>query len=157
MIFTMVGCRLRLLHNCFFEEVPIYRASKNFITLQILQLVSFIRKCLKNIEGSDPKGLKFTMLSLVLSGRIPLEHNLSQLEILFSALPTKGLLDLLLMVMCSIHYLLSSLLCFYHIMNPSNHIIRLFLVVLGKLCYWQGKLRGKNCFSPIYKMERRDA
>jgi len=57
-----------------FQEVHIYRANKKFLTLQILQPVSIIGKCLKNLEGSNPKGFKFTMLSLILSGGIPFEY-----------------------------------------------------------------------------------
>jgi hypothetical protein len=54
-----------------FQEVAIYRTTKNFFSLQVLQFVSVVRKCLRNIEGVDPQGLKFGMLSFVLLGCIP--------------------------------------------------------------------------------------
>jgi len=57
-----------------FQKMPIDRATKNFRILQILQLVSVILKYLRNFEGINPQGLKFTILSFVLLGCIPLEH-----------------------------------------------------------------------------------
>jgi len=57
-----------------FYEVPIYRATKNLISLQILQPVSIILKHFINFEGVDPKGLKFTIVSLILYGHIPFEN-----------------------------------------------------------------------------------
>jgi hypothetical protein len=62
------------LHTKKIQEVIIYRATKKFITLQILQPISIVWKCLRNIEGVDPKGFKFSMFSLVLSRRIPFEY-----------------------------------------------------------------------------------
>jgi hypothetical protein len=56
------------------QKMPIYRATKNFITLQILQPVSVVWKCFRNLEGTDPKGFKFSMFSSILSGRIPLKY-----------------------------------------------------------------------------------
>jgi hypothetical protein len=80
--------------------MPIYRASKNIITLQILQLVSIIWKLLRDFEGADSQGIKFSMLAFILLGRIPFEYYIYQLEILLSYSPVKILLDLLLMLMC---------------------------------------------------------
>jgi hypothetical protein len=56
------------------QKMPIYRATKNFISLQILQRVSVVWKCFKNLEGTDPKGFKLTMLALVLYGCIPFKY-----------------------------------------------------------------------------------
>jgi hypothetical protein len=56
------------------QEVSIYWATKNFIPLQILQPLSIIWKLLRDFERVDPKGFKFTMLALVLLGRIPFEY-----------------------------------------------------------------------------------
>jgi hypothetical protein len=56
------------------QEVTIYRATKNFIPLQIPQPVSVVWKCLGNLERTNPKGFKFTMFALVLSGSIPFEY-----------------------------------------------------------------------------------
>jgi hypothetical protein len=113
--------------------VPIYRATKSFVSLQILQSVSVVWKCFRNFEGTYPKGFEFTMLSLVLSGCIPFEDQISQLEILLISLPVKGLLDFLLTVMRSIHKMLSFLLHFYQLMYPSDHVIRLFVASLGRI------------------------
>jgi hypothetical protein len=68
------GMPTAALNKKLFQEVPIYWATKNFITLKILHLVSIIWKCLRNIEGSDPKTFEFTMFSLVLIGCIPFEY-----------------------------------------------------------------------------------
>jgi hypothetical protein len=61
------GTPIVALNKKHFQEVPIYRATKNFVSLQILQPVSVIWEPLRDFEGVDPKGFKFTMLSLVLS------------------------------------------------------------------------------------------
>jgi hypothetical protein len=113
-----------------FKKIPINRYTKKLIPLQILQLVSVIWKYLRNFEGFDPKGFKFTMLVLVLFGCIPFEYLISQLEILFIVLPVRGMLDPLLMFMCFVQHLLSSLFHFYQLLYSSDHIIRLPLVVL---------------------------
>jgi hypothetical protein len=55
------------------QEVPLYGATKNFITLQILYPIGIFWRCFRNIEGIDPKGIKFSMLSLVLPGVITLK------------------------------------------------------------------------------------
>jgi len=60
------GSNKELLH-----KMPIYRATKNFITLQTLQHVIVAWKHFRNLEGIDPKGLKFSMFTFILSGRIP--------------------------------------------------------------------------------------
>jgi hypothetical protein len=83
------------------EKMPIYRATENLIALQILQPVGVILTCLRDFEGPDPQGFKFFVLASVLSGRIPFKHQISQLEILFSRLSVKGLLDSLLMLVSS--------------------------------------------------------
>jgi hypothetical protein len=49
------------------QKMPIYRATKNFITFQILQPVSIIRKYLRDFERAYPQGFKFTMLAFVLA------------------------------------------------------------------------------------------
>jgi hypothetical protein len=48
-----------------FQEVPIYRATKKFVSLQILQPVSVIWELFKDLEGVDPKGFKFSKLFVV--------------------------------------------------------------------------------------------
>jgi len=53
------------------QKMLVYKASKNVITLQILQLVSIIWKPLRDFEGVDPQGIKFSMLSFVLLGCTP--------------------------------------------------------------------------------------
>jgi hypothetical protein len=62
------------LNKIFLQKMPIYRATKNFRSLQILQPVSIIWKYLRDFEGPNPQGFKFTMLSLVLFGCIPFEY-----------------------------------------------------------------------------------
>jgi len=37
-----------------FQKMPIYKATKNFISLQILQLVSIIWKYFKYFDGPNP-------------------------------------------------------------------------------------------------------
>jgi hypothetical protein len=123
-----------------FQEVPIYRATKDFVSLQILQVVSVIWELLRYLEGANPKGFKFSMLSFVLLGHIPFEYQISQLEILLISFLVKGLLDFLLSVMRFVHNMLSFLLHFYHLMNSSDHVIRIFLVVLEELHYRQGEM-----------------
>jgi hypothetical protein len=65
------GMLTTVLNNFFFKKMPINMASKNFITLQILQPISIIREYLRDSEGADPQGIKFTMLAVVLLGCIP--------------------------------------------------------------------------------------
>jgi hypothetical protein len=100
MVFTMVESRFQILNKKLFQEMSIYRATKNFITFQILQPISIIWKHFRNFEGADPKGLEFVILSLVLFGHIPFEYQFSQLEILLIAFCVKVLPNFMLSVMC---------------------------------------------------------
>ena len=138
------------------QKIPINRATKNFIPLQIMQPISVIWKYLINFEGSNPEGFKFTIISLIMFGCIPFEYQISWLEILFTGLSFKILLDPLMVVMFFFHHLLSSLLEFYQLMNSFDHIVKLSLAVLKEFFYMQGKVRRKNGFSPIHKLRRRD-
>jgi hypothetical protein len=97
------------------------------------------------------------MLSSVLFGHIPFENQISQPEILLIVLPVKDLLDFSLMVMHSVYHLFSGLLHFHQLMYPYNHIMRLFLVISEEFRYRQGKVRRKNCFSPIDMLKRGEA
>jgi hypothetical protein len=54
--------------------MPIYWAIENFIAFQILQPVSIIGKCFKDLERPEPEGVKFTVLALLLPGCIPFEY-----------------------------------------------------------------------------------
>jgi hypothetical protein len=56
--------------------------------------------------------------------------------------------------MCYVYHLFFGLLHLYQLMYLSNHIIRLFLVVLEEFRYRKGKVRRKNYFIPIDNMER---
>ena len=78
------------------------------------------------------------MFTLILLRSIPFQHRVSYLELLLVGFLIKNLLDLLLMVLNSDHYLLSGLLDFYQLMNPSDHIIGLFLIILEEFCYGNG-------------------
>lgn len=78
------------------------------------------------------------MLSLVLLRSIPFQYQVSHLEIFLLGLLVENLLDLLLMVLNSIHYLLSSLLDLYQLMNSFDYIIGLLLIVLEEFCYRNG-------------------
>jgi hypothetical protein len=97
--------------------MPIHRAIKNFLFLQILQLESIIQNHFKDLKGPNLEGFKLAVFASVLPGCIPLKHQISHIEFLFSDLPVKGLLDLLLMTVSSVHYLLSGLLHFHQLMN----------------------------------------
>ena len=79
--------------------------------------------------------IKLVVFAPILPGCIPLKHQISQLDFLLPDLLVKGLLDLLLMIMSSIHYLLSILLDLYQLMNSPDHIIRLPLTLLEEFCY----------------------
>jgi hypothetical protein len=68
------GTPIMELNKKHLQEVPIYWATKNFITLQILQYVSVVWKLFRNLEGTYPKGFKFFVLSLVLFRCIPFEY-----------------------------------------------------------------------------------
>ena len=110
--------------------MPIHRGIKNFFTLQILQPVGVIPKHFRDFEGPNPEGFKLVVFASILPRCIPLKHHISQLKFLFSGLPVKGLLDLLLLIMSSVHYLLSGLLHFHQLMNSSNHMIWPSFIIL---------------------------
>ena len=63
------------------------------------------------------------MIAFILLRCIPLEHQITQLKILFVHFLIKRLLDLQLMIMCFIYKLLSGLLHFNQLLNPSDHMI----------------------------------
>jgi hypothetical protein len=64
------------LNKKFLEKMPIDRATQNLRILQVLQFISIVRKNLRNLEGANPQGFKFTMFSLVFLGCIPFEHQI---------------------------------------------------------------------------------
>jgi hypothetical protein len=74
MIFTMTWEAIHGSNKKLLQKIPSNRATKNFITLQILQPVSIIWKPLRDLEGADPQGFKFSMLAFVLLGHIPFEY-----------------------------------------------------------------------------------
>ena len=113
--------------------MPIYWATKNFFAFQILQSVSIVREYLKDLERPKPEGIELTMLAPVLPGRIPFEHQITLLEFFLSALPVESLLDLLLTMVGRVHDLLPNLLYFHHLINPSNHMVRLSFKVLEEI------------------------
>jgi hypothetical protein len=47
------------------------------------------------------------------------------------------------------HYLLSGLLDFYQLMNPSDHVIGLFLIILEEFHYGNGQLRREDNFCSV--------
>jgi len=71
------------------------------------------------------------------------------MELLLLGFLIKNLLDPLLMVLNSDHYLLSVLLDFYQLMNSSDHIIWLFLIILEEFRYGNGQLRREDDFCSI--------
>jgi hypothetical protein len=87
--------------------MPIDWATENFIAFQILQPVSVIGKYFKDLERSEPEGIKFTVFSLFLPGCIPLEHQITLLEFLLLVLSVESLFDLLLTIIGSVQDLLS--------------------------------------------------
>ena len=115
--------------------MPIYWVVKNFFAFQILQPVSVVRKYFKDLERPKPESIKLTVLAPVLSGCIPFEHQITLLESFLSALSVKSLLDLLLMIVGPVHDLLPDLLYFHHLMNPSDHMVRLPFKVLEEFCH----------------------
>jgi hypothetical protein len=134
--------------------VPIDRATKNFGILQVLQFISVVQKYLKNIEGTNPQGFKFSMFSFVLFGGIPLKHHIPQLKIFLAYALVKGLLYFLLMIMCLIKQFLPSLLHFYQLQYSPDHIVRFSLEVLEEFFH---KLSKKKSFGPINQLKRRHA
>jgi hypothetical protein len=72
--------------------MPIHWATENFIAFQILQPVSVVRKCFKDLERSEPEGIKFTVFALFLSGCIPLEHQITLLKLFLLAFLSKACL-----------------------------------------------------------------
>jgi hypothetical protein len=135
------------------QEMPIDWATENFIAFQILQSVSVVRKCFKDLERSEPEGIKFTVFALFLPGCIPLEHQITLLKFFLLVFPVKSLFDLLLTMTSSVQDLLSDLLHLHHLMNPSEHMIRFPFIILEETCYGQGKLSGEDGPNPINQLE----
>ena len=133
--------------------MPINWAAEDFIAFQILQPVSVIGKYFKDLERPEPEGIKFTVLSLFLSGCIPLEHQITLLKLFLLAFSVKSLFDLLLTIIGSVQDLFSDLLHFYHLMNPSDRHIGFPFIVMEKICHRQGKLSGENFLNPINQLE----
>ena len=117
------------------QKASIYRASKKFISLQILQPVGIIWNYLRNFEGPNPQGFEFAVFSFVLPGCIPFEHQIIQLKSLLFTLSVKSLLDLLLMIVGSVHDLFSDLYHFHHLMDPLEHMVRFSFKILEESCY----------------------
>ena len=120
-------------HKTFLQEVPINWAIEDFMAFQILQPVSVIGKYFKDLERPEPEGIKFTMFALFLPGCIPFEHQITLFEFFLFALLVKSPLVLQLMIVGLIHDLLSDLMHFYHLMNPSDHMIRISFKVLEEI------------------------
>ena len=133
--------------------MPINWATEDFIAFQILQLVSVVRKCFKDLERPEPEGIKFTVFSLFLSGCIPLEHQITLLKLLLLIFPVKSLLDPLLTIISSVQDLFSDLLHLDHLMNSSEHMVGFPLIVLEEICHRKGKLSGEDGPNPINQLE----
>ena len=97
------------------------------------------------------------MLSPVLLRSVPLQYQVSYLELLLLGFLVENLLDSLLMILNPFHYLLSDLLDFHQLMNSSDHVVGLFLIVLEEFLYGNGQLRRKDNLFSVYQLERGDA
>jgi hypothetical protein len=133
--------------------MPINWATEDFIAFQILQPVSVVRKCFKDLEGTEPEGIKFTVFSLLLPGCIPLEHQITLLKLFLLFFLVKSLFDSLLTIIGSIQDLLPDLMHFHHLMNPSEHMVRLPFIVLEDVCHRKSKLSGEDGPNTINKLE----
>jgi hypothetical protein len=89
------------------------------------------------------------VFALVLLRSIPFQYQVSYLELLLLGLLIKNLLDRLLMVLNSDHYLLSGLLDFYHLMDSFDHVIGLFLIILEEFHYGNSQLRREDSFCSV--------
>jgi hypothetical protein len=136
--------------------MPINWATKNFIAFQVLQPVSVVRKCFKDLERPKPEVIKFTLFALFLSGCIPFEHQITLLKLFLLVFPVKSLFDLLLVIVSSVQDLFSDLLHLHHLMNSSKHMVRFPLIVLEEICHRQGNLSGEDDLNPINKLEGRE-
>jgi hypothetical protein len=76
------------------------------------------------------------MFSLFLPRYIAFEHHITQLKSLPFTLSVKNLLDLLLMIVGSVHDLLFDLLYFNHLMNSFEHMVRFSFKVLEEIGHW---------------------
>jgi hypothetical protein len=90
--------------------MPIHKAIENFLIFQIPYHVGVIRECFGYFERPDPQGFKFFVLAFILFRSIPFQYQVSYLKLFLLGLLIKNLLDPLLMVLNSAHYLLSGLL-----------------------------------------------
>jgi len=90
--------------------MPIHRAIENFLILQILYPVGFIREYFGYFERPDPHGFEFFVLTFIFFRSIPFQYQVSYLKLFLLGLLIKKLLDPLLMVLNSPHYPLSGLL-----------------------------------------------
>ena len=135
------------------QEMPIDWAIKNFISFQILQPVSIIGKCFKDLERPEPEGIEFAVFSLFLPGCIPLEHQITLLKLFLLVFPVKILFDPLLVVVSSVQGLFSDLLHLHHLMNSSEHMVRFPFIVLEDVCHRKSKLSGEDGPNTIHKLE----
>jgi hypothetical protein len=89
------------------------------------------------------------VLALVLLRGIPFQHQVSYPKLFLLGLLIENLLDPLLMILSSVHYLLSGLLDFHQLMNTFDHIIGLFLIILEELRYGNGQLGREDSFCSV--------
>jgi hypothetical protein len=94
------------------------------------------------------------MFSFVLLGGIPLEHQISQMEMILSCPLVKGSFYFMLVIMSFIKQLLLGLLYFHQLFYPPNHIIGFSLVVLEEFFHRKGKMGRKNGLHPIHQLKR---
>ena len=93
--------------------MPIHRAIENFLILQILYPVDVIQEYFGYFERPDPQGFKFSVLAFILFRSIPFQYQFSYPKLFLLGLLIKNLLDPLLMVLNSTHYLLPGLMEFH--------------------------------------------
>jgi hypothetical protein len=103
--------------------MPIHWVVENLFTLQILQPIGVVGENLRDFKGFDPEGVELVVLAFILSGCVPLEYQIPDLELLFLDLSVKSLLDLLLMTISCVPHLFSALLHFHYLMNSYDHMI----------------------------------
>ena len=90
--------------------MPIHRAIENILIIQIPYPVGVIREYFRYFERPDPQGFEFFVLAFILIRSIPFQYQVSYPKLFLLGLLIKTLLDPLLMVLNSAHYLLPGLL-----------------------------------------------
>ena len=135
------------------EQLAIDRTSWAIFSIHFLQKKGILTPICCNLEGTLPDIFEFTVLTLLLIPRIPLQHHIIQLKFVCLCFSVINFLNLLLQLGYLLENFFFGLLQMDHLIQSSLHRIVFTADFLKKFDY-RGCERGrKQCINSVHKLK----